>query len=358
MKKILILIFSSLLFYCGEKKDIKNIRKQNTIFPKAKIELTNLNGNKTKYQIGDSISFGIKYPDSLKIDSVKFSFAGETLLKDKEAPFEIKTKSTNFSLGQNDFSAIVYAKKQTLRASKRLLFLSDIIPEKYTYKVKNTYPHDKQAYTQGLFYHNGIFYEGTGGKGKSSLRKVKVESGEILQSYAMRGDYFGEGITLINNKIVQLTWQSNTAFVYDAEKFELKHKFSYPSEGWGITTVGNELYMSDGTAKLYVLSASSFAEIKRLQVYDNLGPVVRINELEYIEGFIYANIYETQKIAKINPKNGKVTAWIDLSGILPRKEIDIYTDVMNGIAYDKENKRIFVTGKNWSKLFEVEFIKK
>ncbi|MDM8529971.1 glutaminyl-peptide cyclotransferase [Anaerolineales bacterium HSG25] len=228
-------------------------------------------------------------------------------------------------------------------------------PPVYTYTIVNTYPHDPNAFTQGLVYLDGIFYEGTGLRGRSSLRKVVPETGEVLQQINLADQYFGEGIVVWQDKIVQLTWESGTGFVYDKESFERQQSFTYPTEGWGITHDGERLIMSDGTANLYFWNPDTLDELGRVEVHDQHGPVVRLNELEYINGEVYANIWQSNRIARIDPDSGHVIGWIDLSGILTLP--DGYSqplDVLNGIAYDAATDRLFVTGKLWPSLFEIK----
>lgn len=223
----------------------------------------------------------------------------------------------------------------------------------YSYKVVNTYPHDKKAFTQGLVFENGFLYEGTGIKGNSSLRKVDLKTGDVLQVHELSDEYFGEGITIFENRIIQLTWQSNVGFIYDKDSFELLQEFEYLTEGWGITHDGENLIMSDGTNKLHFLDAETFKEINVIEVSENSTPIQDLNELEYINGEIYANVWKTDRILKISPVTGNVTGMIDLKGLLSKEEIED-ADVLNGIAYDSENDRLFVTGKWWPKLFEIE----
>jgi glutaminyl-peptide cyclotransferase len=224
----------------------------------------------------------------------------------------------------------------------------------YSYKVVNTFPHDRQAFTQGLALDNGILYEGTGGYGRSALRRVDLETGRVLQEYKLPGKYFGEGITVCKNTLVQLTWRSNTGFVYDADSFKLLREFSYPTEGWGVTYDGDRIIMSDGTASLYFLDPETLKTTGDLQVHDDNGPVEMLNELEYVNGSIYANVWRTDKIAIIDPGNGSVTGWIDLAGLLDKGQFGSSVDVLNGIAYDTQAKRMFVTGKLWPLLFEID----
>lgn len=229
-------------------------------------------------------------------------------------------------------------------------------PPVYGYKVVGKYPHDKQAFTQGLFVEDGVLYEGTGLNGQSTLRKVRLETGEILKVHKLPQECFGEGITPSGNKIIQLTWRSNTGFVYDKDSFTLLGTFSYPTEGWGITYDGRQLIMSDGTANLYFLSPETFREIRKIEVSDDRGPVVRLNELEYVRGEIFANIWLTDRIARISPQTGRVTGWIDLKGLSPLKENEKTVKALNGIAYDARNDRLFVTGKLWPSIYEIKLV--
>ncbi len=228
----------------------------------------------------------------------------------------------------------------------------------YSYRIVNHYPHDPQAFIQGLLYHNGVLYEGTGWWGRSSIRRVELETGKVLQiSHATRR-YFGEGIVIWQDRIIQLTWKSKVGFVYDRETFEKISEFKYLTEGWGITHDGKRLIMSDGTNILYFWDPDSFQEIEKLQVRDGDTPVPRLNELEYVKGEIWANVWGTNLIARISPQTGQVLSWIDLTGLL---DIALRRDpnaVLNGIAYDEKGDRIFVTGKLWPTLFEIELIPK
>jgi glutamine cyclotransferase len=232
---------------------------------------------------------------------------------------------------------------------------SNAIPV-YTYNITNTYPHDRNAFTEGLVFEDGFLYEGTGLLGQSTLRRVELETGAILQIRELPDQFFGEGITIYGDRIIQLTWQSNVGFVYDRNSFELLQQFNYSTEGWGITHDGEHLIMSDGTSTLHFLDPQTFEEISQLEVLDNNGPVTRLNELEYIQGEIYANIWQTDRIARISPGTGRVIGWVDLEGLLTAEDRSEPVDVLNGIAYDAETDRLFVTGKLWPKLFEIELI--
>ena len=225
------------------------------------------------------------------------------------------------------------------------------------YRIVAEYPHDPDAFTQGLSIHNGGLYEGTGLEGESTLRRVDLESGEVLQSRELDDEYFGEGIAVLNDRIYQLTWESGKGFVYDRETFELLGTFSYEGEGWGLTTDGERLIMSDGSNRLVFRDPETFAELGHIDVRDAGIPVSRLNELEYVEGEIWTNVWQTDRVARIDPASGLVTGWIDLSGLLSAEEREMHVvDVLNGIAYDAETGRVFVTGKLWPKLFEIELV--
>lgn len=229
---------------------------------------------------------------------------------------------------------------------------AETTPVSYTYEVVNVYPHDPDAFTQGLIMEEGVLYEGTGLWSASSLRRVDLETGDVLLLHELSSGFFGEGITVFGDRIIQLTWQSQKGFVYDKQSFALLEEFSYSTQGWGITTDGTQLIMSDGTANLYFLDPETFEKTGQVEVHDD-EPVTNINELEYINGEVYANIWKTDKIAIINPDTGQVTGWIDLTGIYT-PETSNSNNVLNGIAYDVEGDRLFVTGKRWSQLFQIK----
>lgn len=215
------------------------------------------------------------------------------------------------------------------------------------------YPHDRSAYTQGLVYIDGYLYEGTGMNGQSSLRKVNIETGEVLQRHDLGSEYFGEGIALLEGKLFQLTWKNEVGFVYDRSTFALERMFRYPGEGWGLTHDGKRLIMSDGSATIRFIDPHKLEEIARIDVRDGDTPVRNLNELEWVRGEVWANVWTTNRIVCFSPKTGQVTAWIHLNGLLSDGDRMQQVDVLNGIAYDPKNDRIFVTGKWWPKLFEI-----
>ena len=224
------------------------------------------------------------------------------------------------------------------------------------YRVIHTYPHDPDAFTQGLVYVDGHLYESTGINGKSSLRMVDLETGHVLQEQPVESKYFAEGLTSWGSTLVQLTWETHLGLVYDRFSFRLLRTFSYAGEGWGLTQDGTFLILSDGTPTLKFLDPATFREARSLTVKDRGKPVSEINELEYVEGQVYANIWHSDRIARISPRTGKVLGWIDLSGLLPANERSSPEAVLNGIAWDAGHRRLFVTGKLWPKLFEIEVI--
>jgi glutamine cyclotransferase len=231
------------------------------------------------------------------------------------------------------------------------------VPE-YTFKVLQAFPHDPRAFTQGLVFHDGFLYEGTGLKGRSSLRKVRLETGEVVRELDLAPEFFGEGIAILKNQVVQVTWRSQIGFVYNLSDFRLLRQFSYAGEGWGLTTDGREIFMSDGTPEIRVLDPGTLAEKRRFTVHDGTAQIKELNELEYVEGEIFANVWQTDRIARISPRTGAVLGWIDLEGLLsPVYRLESGA-VLNGIAYDGGRKRLFVTGKLWPKVFEIQIVKK
>jgi glutaminyl-peptide cyclotransferase len=227
-------------------------------------------------------------------------------------------------------------------------------PRTYGHRVVNTFPHDPTAYTQGLVFRDGFLFEGTGKHGQSSLRRVELESGRVVQSHSLARELFGEGITIFGDRIYQLTWRNGIAIVYDKESFRELKRLRYEGEGWGLTDDGTHLIMSDGSATLRFVDPEDFQVVRRLLVQSLGRRVDQLNELEYINGEIFANVWYRDYIVRISPKTGEVTGWIDLRGLWPkRRDRD---DVLNGIAYDAENDRLFVTGKNWPRLYEIQLV--
>ena len=242
-------------------------------------------------------------------------------------------------------------------ASATVQVKPDKAPEKYTYDLIKVYSHDPKAYTQGLLYHDGFMYEGTGQYGESSIRKIDMKTGNILSVLSIDSQLFGEGITIFGDKIYQITWRSRKGFIYDLKTFSLESTFHYNSEGWGITTAGDHLIMSDGSNKLYHIAPSTFNIIKEVEVYDHNGKVEQLNELEYIDGLVWANVWLTDRIVAIDPESGVVKAELDMTGLLPpadKAKTDDKDDVLNGIAWNPQKQTFYLTGKRWPKMFEIK----
>ncbi len=227
----------------------------------------------------------------------------------------------------------------------------------YGYQVVHIYPHDRKAFTEGLEYRGGFLYESTGLEYKSTLSKLKLETGEVVQQIRLEPQIFGEGITLINERIVQLTYRTQLGYVYDQPSLRRQRTFNYSGEGWSLTNDGSQIYMDDGTSQIRVWDATTLQEKKRIKVHEGARPIDQLNEMEWVRGEIYANIWKSDRIARISPADGSIVGWIDLTGILPPAERE-GVDVLNGIAYDSFGDRLFVTGKFWPKLFEIKLVPK
>ncbi|WP_158915074.1 glutaminyl-peptide cyclotransferase [Caulobacter sp. S45] len=227
----------------------------------------------------------------------------------------------------------------------------------YGFRIVHAYPHDTGAFTEGLFYQGGELYESTGLEGKSTIRRVELETGRVLQERQIPAQYFGEGIVAWKDRLIELTWQSQIGFVYDLKTFEPRSSFHYPGEGWALTRDDHRLIMSDGTSDIRFLDPDTLAETGRIHVTDEGRPVRNLNELEWVKGEIYANIWQTNRIARIDPQTGVVLGWIDLNGLLKPEDVHGEVDVLNGIAYDAAHDRLLVTGKLWPKLFEIRLVR-
>ncbi len=304
-----------------------------------------------KILIDDKIFINVISPDDKIIDSIEY------YINDRLVSNEVKL--VDYKVGENNVAAKIFLNNEIISINKKFDIYSNIEPEIMTYKVITEYNHDKNAYTQGLEFYNNQLYESTGLNGKSTLRKSDYKSGKILNIVKLDFEYFGEGLTIINDKIYQLTWKNNIGFIYDLD-FNKIGTFNYGNskEGWGLCNDGSFIYKSDGTNKIWVLDPETLKEIRFIEVLTNRSKIKNINELEYIDGKIYANTYQFNRdvIIVINPLNGVVERVIDFSGIRDRVAKKPDLDVMNGIAYF--NGKIFVTGKNWDKLFEVEIVSK
>ena len=304
-----------------------------------------------KILIDDEIAINVISPNNKIIDSIEYYLNGEKVSNE--------VKLVDYKVGENNFAVKIFSNNETISINKKFDIYSNIEPEIMTYNVISEYKHDKNAYTQGLEFYKNQLYESTGLNGKSTLRKSDYKSGEILNIVNLDYKYFGEGLTVINDKIYQLTWKNNIGIIYDLD-FNKIGTFDYGNskEGWGLCNDGSFIYKSDGTNKIWVLDPENLQEIRFIEVLTNKSRIKNINELEYIDGKIYANTYQFNRdvVIVINPLNGVVEKVIDFSGIRDRVTQKPGLDVMNGIAYF--DGKMFVTGKNWDKLFEVEIVSK
>ena len=309
-------------------------------------------GNDITVGISVKLKDGDLKETKLYVDSV-------LLTSDTKADFTYKAKKFE-NIGKHTLKAVAIKTDGVEGVYyKTFEVLSDIVPEKYGYELVQSYPHNPTSFTEGLEIHNGFLYESTGENGKSNLLKTNLKTGKTIQSVKLADKYFGEGITIFNNRIFQLTYKTQVGFVYNLENMALVDSFRFESaEGWGMTHDDKNLIMDDGTNVLTYLNPTTYKIVKRLQVYDNLNPLVYLNELEYSDGFIYANVWTTDMIVKIDPKTGKVLSKINLEGILTMSNSTKQVDVLNGIAIDPVTKKMYVTGKLFPKLFEIKLIKK
>lgn len=289
-------------------------------------------------------------------DSVSIYFNGKYVTSIKSDPWEYSIPPVfTVTTGRKSLKVTAYKGGKPQNTITRFMIIySDIVPKRNGYRVIHTYPHNRDAFTQGLVYDNGAFFEGTGEESISTLREVELATGKVLRQHNLEGTLFGEGITIYNNRLYQVTWKNKVGFVYNKSDFKLINKIYYATQGWGLTTINNKIVMSDGTNILYFFEPEMFTVDSKIEVYDDGKKVDQLNELEYINGEIWANIWTTDLIARIDPASGKVIAYIDLKGLLPESDREPETDVLNGIAYDNSAGRIFVTGKRWPKLFEIK----
>lgn len=340
--KLLIIIFLMLfLVSCG--------KSNNTKSNNFSIET---NAKKNILTLGEPLEISLKNPKNFSINSVVYQLDGKNI--DSTYPTQ------NLKLGSHQLTATINYNDQTESESTSIVILNNEQPKIYTYKIINIYPHDITSYTQGLEFHEGELYESTGQYGESKLRKVNYKTAEVQKNINLSKDYFGEGLTILNDKILQLTWQEDTGLIYDVTTFEKIGSFKYgqSKEGWGLCNDGKVIYKSDGTENIWILNPETQAEESRIQAYHNRGKVVGLNELEWINGKIYANRYQLNGVAIIDPENGAVVGVVDFSPL--RKLVTQHQglDVLNGIAYNSQTNTIFVTGKRWDKLFEVEITEK
>ncbi len=307
--------------------------------------------------LGDSVSLQVQVAG--KADSVVYYADGERLAN-ATAEKRVGISTDKLPLGIKSITARIYRQGgEPEEIGTNIVLKSTLVPQKFDYKVIAEFKHDTSSYTQGLEYHKGFFYESDGLRGESSLRKVEPATGKVLQMTKLSDDKFAEGITIVGDKILMLTYQENVNLEYDLESLKLLREFpaQYQREGWGLCNDGKRIYNSDGSNIIFILNKDTYMQEGSIEVYDNIGPVDSLNELEYIDGKIYANIYNSNRIVIIDPSNGQVTGEIDLTDLYPdhvRTMKDFDGFVLNGIAWDAAGKRLFVTGKKWDKLFEIK----
>lgn len=314
---------------------------------------------KKSYTTGAAISTTIVNKENFEIDSVVY-FLAEKRLQSATSASAVQLPLTDKKVGSRTLSAEIYAEGNAYTTQTSITIVPKTAPKVYTYEIVERFPHDQNAFTQGLEFHGELLYEGTGQKGRSSLRKTNYTTGEVLEKVDLSNEYFGEGITILNDKIYQLTWQENTGFIYDLKSMEKTGTFVYnkSKEGWGLCNDGKTIYKSDGTEKIWTLNSNTLAEEDYIQIYTNKQKIKRVNELEWVDGKIYANIWERNSIAIVDPESGAVEGVINLSGL--QKEVTQHPqlDVLNGIAYKGEPNMLYVTGKNWDTLFKIKVVEK
>ena len=314
-----------------------------------------------KTTLNGKVNITLKEKNNKPLDNVQFFVDGKEITTQGNS---ITLNAADFGVGKHTISALAFYPGKTKKTNNSFEVFANEKPAIYTYEIINSFPHDTKAYTQGLEYYDGFLYETTGRRGQSSLRKVDIKTGKVLQKIDLDKQYFGEGMTIFNNKIYWLTWQAKKGFVYNLDTFKKEKEFTYNNskEGWGLTHNGSELIKSDGTHKIWFLDPETLKEKKSIQAYTNKYAVGDLNELELVNGKLYANKYQKNTITIIDPNTGIVEGLVDLRPLekeMKKTQKLVYQDeVLNGIAYDAENNRLFVTGKNWGKLFEIELVKK
>lgn len=312
----------------------------------------------TSVSVGDEVKLQLRFPDGKSADSVVYFVDDKRFSAVKDSQLVVFPTATA-KIGSRLFTAKVYSGGEAQELSTNVIIKPAQAPEQLSYKVLATFAHDTSSYTQGLEFHDGIFYESDGEYGSSSLRKVDPKTGKVLKKQDLANEVFAEGLSILGDKLVQLTWKENVGLIYNKNTLVLQGQFSYQNsrEGWGLCNNGERFYKSDGTNQIYFLNKDTYQEEGFIEVYNNQGPVDQLNELEYVDGKIYANVYQSDKIVIVDPKTGAVTGEIDMSGILQPKDSYANTDVLNGIAYDSATKKLYVTGKNWAKLFQIALVK-
>ncbi|MBJ2175434.1 glutaminyl-peptide cyclotransferase [Aureibaculum sp. A20] len=305
-------------------------------------------------KINENLTLSVTEENNKPIDSVRYYLDGKRLPGNKD----VKLNTTK--LGSHAISATVFYGEEQKKLTNTILVFADKAPEIYSYEIVNEYPHDENAFTQGLEYHNGFLYESTGQNGESTLRKVELKTGKVLQKIDLDKSYFGEGMTIYNDKVYMLTWQAGKGFVFNLETFEKEKEFKYvqSKQGWGLTHNSEKLIKSDGTDKIWFLNPETGVEESHIEAYAHDRAVPKLNELEFIKGKIYANVWQRNSIVIVNPDTGALEGIADLAGLQEKVGQKGDDNVLNGIAYDEENDRLFVTGKDWNTLFEIKLNKK
>ncbi len=345
----LILLSFLFLIACNSEKEVGDAA-QNSPRIKKQTKLVSPKIN-AEYVLGDVVAF--KLESETPVDSIVLEYEGkESVYLDKEFNWTAELGKT----GVQKLKVNVYCQGLSETHYPKIIFFSDVSPSRMGYQVLQTLPHDPTAYTQGLFFLEDTLVESTGQKGESRLSKINLKTAQVYSSTSLASQYFGEGSTIWKDQIYQLTWTSHTGFVYDLN-LKQKQTFSYPHEGWGITTFGDTLIVSDGTETLHLIDPRDFSEVGKLEVYTDESKVMNLNELEMIDGILYANVWLEEVIVSIDPKSGKVLSVIEMSGLDDRFESDD-AEAYNGIAYHAGRKEIYVTGKLWPNLFQVKFIPK
>lgn len=358
------LICLTLLWSCGNTTKQKD-QTGTTVVTTKKDEVKYVNSikliapEKNKlYNFGKEVTINFENKDRFALDSSIIYLDGHPIAKLESGVNHYTFRLPEKKVGNTMIKVMAYHPENKRGiATVAIRVKPNQAPTKYGYDILKTYSHDPKAYTQGLIYEDGFMYEGTGQYGESSIRKIDMKDGKIQANLSIDNNLFGEGITIYKDKIYQITWRSHKGFVYDLKTFTLESTFQYNSEGWGITTAGDHLIMSDGSNKLYHISPSTFNIIKEIEVYDHNGEVSQLNELEYVDGLVWANIWLTDRIVVIDPETGVVKAELDMSNLLTPADKALTNDkddVLNGIAYNPEKKTFYVTGKRWPKMFEIK----
>jgi glutamine cyclotransferase len=340
-KALIIIFLAGLVISCGSNSS----QKKSDFSIKT-------NAKKGNISISETLNISLINKKNHPVDSVNYTLEGKAITESHNL--------LNFKLGKQTIEAIVFFNNERQVATSKITILNNEAPKIYTYNIINEYPHDITSYTQGIEFFNGKLYESTGQYKESKLRQIDYKTGEVIKNIDLADEYFGEGLTILNDKIYQLTWKEGTGFVYDVNTFDKLSSFKYGNskEGWGLCNNENIIYKSDGTEKIWLLNPGTLIEEDNIQVYTNKGKIIGINEMEWVNGSIYANRYQKDGVAIINPKNGAVIGVIDFKPLKSKVTQHDGLDVLNGIAYNPTTKTLFVTGKRWDKLFEVEIVEK